>query len=69
MRSRRWLRVWARIASFFWIQSLVREDSQRQTLFELDTAIQKLTMGDADEEAILQLTCIYHNLLRRWSET
>ncbi len=59
----------ARIASFFWIQSLVREDSQRQTLFELDTAIQKLTMGDADEEAILQLTCIYHNLLRRWSET
>ncbi|MCJ2186889.1 Fe2+-dependent dioxygenase [Novosphingobium beihaiensis] len=59
----------ARIASFFWIQSLVRDDSQRRTLFELDTSIQKLTLDGADEDALLQLTCVYHNLLRRWSET
>ena len=59
----------ARIASFFWIQSLVREDSQRRTLFELDTSIQKLTADGADEDALLQLTCVYHNLLRRWSDT
>ncbi|MCJ2178300.1 Fe2+-dependent dioxygenase [Novosphingobium album (ex Hu et al. 2023)] len=59
----------ARIASFFWIQSLVRDDSQRRTLFELDTSIQKFTLDGADEDALLQLTCVYHNLLRRWSET
>ncbi|HWL47931.1 MAG TPA: Fe2+-dependent dioxygenase [Sphingomonadaceae bacterium] len=59
----------ARIASFFWIQSLVRDAGLRQMLFELDTSIQKLTADGADEDAILQLTCVYHNLLRRWSET
>lgn len=59
----------ARLASFFWIQSLVRDDAQRRTLFEMDTAIQKLTADGADDGAILQLTGIYHNLLRRWSET
>ncbi len=59
----------ARIASFFWIQSLVRDDTQRRTLFEMDTAIQKLTQDKADRDAILQLTGVYHNLLRSWSET
>src|SRR5690606_26641393 len=59
----------ARLASFFWIQSLVRDDGQRQMLFEMDTAIQKLTLDGADDNAVLQLTCVYHNLLRRWSET
>lgn len=59
----------ARIASFFWIQSLVRDDNQRRMLFELDTSIQKLTMDGADEDAVLQLTCVYHNLLRLWSDT
>jgi len=59
----------ARLASFFWIQSLVRDDSQRRTLFELDTSIQKLTLDGADKDAVLQLTCVYHNLLRRWSDT
>jgi PKHD-type hydroxylase len=59
----------ARIASFFWIQSLVRDDSQRRMLFELDTAIQKLTLDGADQDAVLQLTCVYHNLLRLWAET
>ena len=59
----------ARIASFFWIQSLVRDESQRRILLELDTSIQKLTIDGADEDAVLQLTCVYHNLLRSWSET
>ncbi len=59
----------ARIGSFFWIQSLVRDDTQRRTLFEMDTAIQKLTQDKADRDAILQLTGVYHNLLRSWSET
>ncbi|MDE1173144.1 MAG: Fe2+-dependent dioxygenase [Parvibaculaceae bacterium] len=59
----------ARMASFFWVQSLVRDDSQRRTLFELDTSIQKLTIDGADEDVLLQLTGVYHNLLRRWSET
>lgn len=58
-----------RLASFFWIQSLVRDAELRRMLFELDTAIQKLTQDGADDDAVLQLTCVYHNLLRRWSET
>lgn len=59
----------ARLASFFWIQSLVRDDSQRRMLFELDTSIQKLTLDGADRDALLQLTGLYHNLLRQWAET
>lgn len=59
----------ARIASFFWIQSLVREDSQRALLFDLDTAIQKLNHDVPDNNAIVQLTGVYHNLLRRWADT
>jgi Uncharacterized iron-regulated protein len=59
----------ARIASFFWVQSLVRDDSARRLLLELDTAIRKLTADGADQPSILQLTGVYHNLLRRWAET
>ncbi|KGI77768.1 Fe2+-dependent dioxygenase [Oleiagrimonas soli] len=59
----------ARLAAFFWVQSLIRDDSQRRTLLELDTAIQTLTREDADRGALLQLTAVYHNLLRAWSET
>jgi PKHD-type hydroxylase len=58
-----------RLASFFWVQSLVRDDSQRQLLFELDASIQALTQADADRDALLRLTGVYHNLLRRWAET
>jgi PKHD-type hydroxylase len=54
----------ARVASFFWIQSMVRDDGQRTILFDLDLAIQRL----ADHPAALQLTGVYHNLLRRWAE-
>jgi len=56
-----------RIASFFWIESLVREDSQRQLLLDMDVAIQRLTAQHADDHALLQLSGAYHNLLRRWS--
>lgn len=64
----------ARIASFFWIQSLVRDLEQRQLLYQLDTSIQALTASGAStspdsHEALLRLTGIYHNLLRRWAET
>ena len=52
----------ARLASFFWIQSMVRDDGERTLLFDLDTAIQRV---NADT---VQLTGVYHNLLRRWAE-
>lgn len=58
-----------RLASFFWVQSMVRDQQQRQMLFNLDTSIQSLTAGGADREALLKLTGVYHNLLRRWAET
>ena len=59
----------ARLASFFWVQSLVRDDRQRQMLFELDASIQALTTSNADPDAVLRLTGVYHNLLRQWAET
>jgi len=58
----------ARYASFFWTQSLVREDSQRSLLYEMDQAIQSLSRDVADHPALVQLTGNYHNLLRRWGE-
>ena len=58
----------ARYASFFWTQSLVREDSQRTLLFEMDQAIQNLTRDVPDHPALIRLTGSYHNLLRRWVE-
>jgi PKHD-type hydroxylase len=57
----------ARIACFFWVQSLVRDDAQRAMLFDLDTAIQRLNETGGDERAIVSLTGCYHNLLRMWS--
>ena len=59
----------ARIASFFWVQSMVRDDVKRRMLFDMDRAIQTLMHTDADTAAVLSLTCVYHNLLRRWAET
>jgi PKHD-type hydroxylase len=59
----------ARLAAFFWVQSLVRDDRRRRLLLELDTSIQTLTQGGADAAAVLQLTGVYHNLLREWAET
>lgn len=58
----------ARIASFFWTQSLVRDDGQRTLLYEMDQAIQQLTRDVPDHPSLIQLTGTYHNLLRRWSD-
>jgi PKHD-type hydroxylase len=59
----------ARVAAFFWVQSLVRDEAQRRLLFEMDTSIQRLTATGADAATVKQLTGIYHNLLRQWSQT
>ena len=58
----------ARVASFFWVQSLVRDTAQRRMLFELDQNIQALRAQVGDNEAVLGLTGHYHNLVRAWSE-
>ena len=58
----------ARVAAFFWIQSLIRDDGQRTLLLDLDTAIQRLNQDAPDHPSTLQLTGVYHNLLRRWAE-
>src|SRR5262245_2660853 len=58
----------ARLAAFFWIQSLVRDDGERTLLFDLDSAIQGLSGGQPDHPSAVQLIGVYHNLLRRWAE-
>jgi PKHD-type hydroxylase len=58
----------ARLASFFWIQSMVRDDGQRTILFDLDSAIQRLNFDVRDHPSTVQLTGVYHNLLRRWAD-
>jgi PKHD-type hydroxylase len=58
----------ARIASFFWIQSMVRDDGQRTLLFDLDLAIQRIAGDLPDHPSVVQLTNVYHNLLRRWAD-
>jgi len=57
-----------RLASFFWVQSLVRDDGQRTLLFDLDTALQRLSRDHPDHPSAVALTGVYHNLLRRWAE-
>lgn len=58
----------ARLASFFWIQSMVRDDGERTLLFDLDVAIQRLNGDGSGQNLAVQLTGVYHNLLRRWAE-
>ncbi len=58
----------ARVASFFWIQSMLRDDGDRTLLFDLDTAIQRLTVDMPNHPAAVWLAAVYHNLLRRWAE-
>jgi PKHD-type hydroxylase len=57
-----------RLASFFWVQSMVRDDGKRTLLFDLDMAIQRVGQELPDHPSTVQLTGIYHNLLRRWAE-
>ena len=58
----------ARVCSFFWLQSMVRDDAQRGMLFELDQNIQKLRAKVGESEEAVGLTGHYHNLLRMWAE-
>src|ERR1700740_704366 len=58
----------ARVASFFWIQSMIREDSARTLLFDLDTAIQQVNQTNSEPSVGVRLTGVYHNLLRLWAE-
>jgi len=58
-----------RLAAFFWVQSMVRNDSQRAILFDLDNALQQLGRTGADHDACVRLAGIYHNLLRQWADT
>lgn len=59
----------ARVCAFFWLQSMVRSDLQRRTLFDLDNTIQSLAarLGTGDQE-VVDLTGIYHNLIRQWTD-
>ena len=58
----------ARVASFFWIQSMVRDDAQRTMLFNLDSQIQQLGRDVPQHPAVVQLAGLYHNLLRLWAD-
>jgi hypothetical protein len=58
----------SRICSFFWIQSMIRDDAQRTLLFDLDVGIQRLANEIPDHPSAVQLTGVYHNLLRMWAD-
>ncbi len=57
-----------RLCSFFWLQSMIRDNGQRSMLFEMDVAIQRLGAENATHPSVIQLTGVYHNLLRQWAE-
>ena len=60
----------ARIASFFWVQSMVRDPGERALLYELDGAVQEATVAMGGESrTVQQLASVYHSLLRRWADT
>ena len=58
----------ARVSSFFWLQSMVRDDGDRTLLFDLDSAIRNLNQQSPQHPVAVQLTGVYHNLLRKWAE-
>ena len=58
----------ARISSFFWIQSMVRDDGERTILFDMDMAIRRIAENAPEHPSVIQLTGVYHNLLRRWAD-
>lgn len=57
-----------RLSSFFWLQSMVRDNTQRSMLFDMDVAIQRLGAENPTHASVVQLTGVYHNLLRLWGE-
>jgi PKHD-type hydroxylase len=58
----------ARVSSFFWMQSMIRDDGQRSILFDLDSTIQRIGHDHPQSPYAVQLTGVYHNLLRQWAE-
>ena len=58
-----------RLASFFWLQSMISSDERRALLFDMDMAIQSLRKNLEDSPEIVQLTGVYHNLIRQWAQT
>jgi PKHD-type hydroxylase len=58
----------SRIASFFWTQSMIRDESKRSLLFDMDMAIVRLAQDHPEHVANVELTAVYHNLLRQWAE-
>jgi PKHD-type hydroxylase len=58
----------ARVAAFFWVQSMVKDDGERAILFDLDRSIMELARAAPDSPALVRLTACYHNLIRRWAE-
>ncbi|MEA5123568.1 Fe2+-dependent dioxygenase [Xanthomonas floridensis] len=57
-----------RVAAFFWTQSMLRDAAQRRLLFELDVSIRRLTQDTPGHPSLIQLTGVYHNLLRQWAD-
>ena len=57
-----------RLASIFWVQSMVRDDGERGLLFDLDMAIGQVSEAQPDHPGVVALTSCYHNLLRRWAD-
>lgn len=58
----------ARLCSFFWLQSMIRDNGRRALLFDMDVGIQRLAADTPDHPGVIQLTGVYHNLLRQWAE-
>jgi PKHD-type hydroxylase len=58
-----------RLAAFFWLQSMVRDNGERDLLFELGTALQQFEQALPEHPALVQLTGVYYNLFRRWTDT
>ena len=58
----------SRIASFFWTQSLIRDDGRRALMFDLDMSIRRLATDHPEHPSVVSLTSTYHNLLRQWAE-
>lgn len=58
----------ARVSSFFWLQSLIRDDQRRSMLFDMDVAIQRMAADHPEHPSVVSMTGVYHNLLRQWAE-
>jgi PKHD-type hydroxylase len=58
----------ARVSSFFWLQSMIRDDGERTILFDLDAGIRSLSQITPGHPTVVSLTGVYHNLLRKWAE-